>query len=430
MSTTSLKPAALAVATCSLEDELREPTNARARLRRVRQQEAATLYAGSYDRRIVGNMSAVRPNPHTALHVDANVHRDAYVGTANVEEYPRRPVSVNSALSHPATPTKSLRLTASVGGVLTAYDPDGSVVLEGRAVNVTGQSLDGKDTAISRLMHGDFYCGPKGGGTVHELSQKKEGKFMRFRADSASRPPNCDVRHSTHDAGTMTKQPKQTSLIYQKKQREALKEAKDLQQWPDAYLSPYGVAYRPNSSKESGTTTTTRSHFNGKRVGENIHYDEDDDVATMAPLDLDRVFNDRIQSGRVGARSASARPSSNRSASSSRPGTAASYRGPTYSSMKKTDAKMEERMLRAHDAAQEEAEFQLRHQPSRRPPPQPSPYETALQQQHSLDAGKASILSTDELKRIMALVEQPTSYAATPRSGGGYRPQSNGQFLV
>ncbi|CUG90466.1 Hypothetical protein, putative, partial [Bodo saltans] len=167
----SKTPATAAARPSTLEDELREPTNARARLRRVRQQEAAALYTGSYDRRIVGNMSAVRPNPHTSLHVDAHLHRDTYVDahhedTAYVDEYPRRPVSVNSALSHPATPSKSLRLAASIGGALTAYDPDGSVVLEGRAVNVTGQSLDGKDTAISRLMHGDFYCGPKGGGTV------------------------------------------------------------------------------------------------------------------------------------------------------------------------------------------------------------------------------------------------------------------------
>lgn len=291
--------------------------------------------------------------------------------------------------------------------------------MEGRAVNVTGQSLDGKSTAISRLLHGDFYTarGPE----AAELFQKKEGKYMRFRAESASRPPNCDAVPSTHDAGTMTRQPKTQTLLHQKKLNHAKKEEAQVQQWPDAFLNTYGVYAHP----AAGGTAPVRK---GQQA-----VSKEDDVQFMEPLDLDKVFRDgRMQ--RSHRRPSTSRPST---ASSSRGGKAvSSYCGPTDSYRRKCDALEEERLLRAHEAAEKEAHFrqiQEEHRAAaaaRRVPRNASAYDTALDHQNSHEPGRAAILSADELQRIMTLVEKPRTFEAPAGSGGGYRPQSNGQILV
>jgi hypothetical protein len=162
----------------ALLDPLREPRDARARLRQKRQAEAAAKYNATFENRVCGGLLSCRPTVHPVASYSVQANLDATMADAP-----------SAATSRGAPPSRPLIATPH---------------MEGRGVNIYGQTLDHDVPAIQQLINGAFYT-VRGNG-VPELNSRREGKFMRFRA---GRVPDAPAR----DASTMTR-PSTSSAAY------------------------------------------------------------------------------------------------------------------------------------------------------------------------------------------------------------------------
>ena len=159
-------------------DPLKEPRDARARLRQQRQAESAAKYNASYELRVAGGLLSCRETAHPvpAYKLQANLGALAdslVVGPTNAKPTTTHPQATSTSAPHAEGPH-----------------------MEGRSVNIYGQTLDHTVPAIQQVLTGAFYT--VRGNAVSELYAKKEGKYMRFRAPPVPEP-------APKEAATMTK---------------------------------------------------------------------------------------------------------------------------------------------------------------------------------------------------------------------------------